>query len=212
MSRITRSAVVNFGEVLSGNSYQLLLASTPAGSSVKKLRIAAHSLYLPAYGQQPIKTDLFGFSRLDRGRLEYENQMAVGFVDNQNADVYKSLMYWMMCLSSTDYGESTLSKDYYTTTAVLTVYDVTGTACLTIILYKFNLSKVNQVPLDGQSRPMSINAIFTYDYALLTSSTIASALDSAGLTTLTGILSSSVVTAALDNLTSTATSTVSSLL
>ena len=156
--------VLNIGDPMLNDNFDLVFASIPGGGNNRAMRIHCKSGIKPGMSVQQAEVELFGHKTVHAARKTVSNSMSISFHESYDAEMNITLENWSEMCRSTDTQSGNFKRDY-AVTATLTIYDQTGAPVVEYEIFNCWPTEVPDAQFDGAGgTAMTVDATFAYDY------------------------------------------------
>jgi hypothetical protein len=156
--------VLDVGDPMLNDNFDLIFTEIPGGGDGRKLRIQCKSGIKPGMSVQQAEMELFGHKTVHAARKTFSNSMSISFHESFDGLITTTLEAWSEECRGTETQSGKFKKDY-TTTGTITIYDQTGEEALTYEIFNCWPTEVPDSSFDGSGgTAMTVDATFAYDY------------------------------------------------
>lgn len=164
MPKPTLEEVLDVGDPMLNDNFDLIFTSVPGGGDGRQLRIQCKSGIKPGMSVQQAEMELFGHKTLHAARKTFSNSMSISFHESYDGIINTTLEDWSEECRFTDTQSGNFKRDY-TATGTITIYDQTGAEALSYEIFNCWPTEVPDASFDGAGgTAMTVDATFAYDY------------------------------------------------
>jgi hypothetical protein len=155
--------VVNLSDVILANNFDLIIPNPPGSNDGSALTIRSLNGTLPGISHPAVPVTLHRCTAHFAGHRTYGGQFSVTFIDSDDGAIMQTLSAWNDLVSDPTTGLPN-SKDNYTASAVVIVYDNSMNVYEQRTYQNIWITQQPDMQLDGQAdSPLMISAVFAYD-------------------------------------------------
>lgn len=164
MPKPTLEEVLNVGDPMLNDNFDLIFSRIPGGGSNRQLRIQCKTGIKPGMSIQQAEMELFGHKTVHAARKTFSNSMSIGFHESYDAVINIALENWSEVCRSTDTQSGNFKRNY-AATATMNIYDQEGKKAASWEIYNVWPLEVPDATFDGTGgTAMTVDATFAYDY------------------------------------------------
>jgi hypothetical protein len=164
MPKPTLDDVLNVGDPMLNDNFELTFTRVPGGGDGRQLRVQCKSGVKPGMSVQQAEMELFGHKTLHAARKTFSNSMSISFHESYDGIINTTLEDWSELCRSTDTQSGSFKRDY-ATTARMTIVDQVGDTALEYDIFNVWPTEVPDAQFDGSGgTAMTVDATFAYDY------------------------------------------------
>lgn len=164
MPKPTLDDVLNVGDPMLNDNFELTFTRVPGGGDGRQLRVQCKSGVKPGMSVQQAEMELFGHKTLHAARKTFSNSMSISFHESYDGIINTTLENWSELCRSTDTQSGSFKRDY-ATTARMTIVDQVGDTALEYDIFNVWPTEVPDAQFDGSGgTAMTVDATFAYDH------------------------------------------------
>lgn len=164
MPKPSLDEVLNVGDPMLNDNFDLTFTNVPGGGDGRALRVQCRSGIKPGMTVAQAEVELFGHKVLHAARKTFSGSMSISYQETYSGNITTQLEDWSELCRGTDTQSGQFKRDY-TTTGRLTIYDQTGAESLNYDIYNIWPTEVPDLQFDGSGgTALTVDATFAYDY------------------------------------------------
>jgi len=164
MPKPTLDEVLNVGDPMLNDNFELTFTRVPGGGDGRQLRVQCKSGVKPGMSVQQAEMELFGHKTVHAARKTFSNSMSISFHESYDGIINTTLEDWSELCRSTDTQSGSFKRDY-ATKARMTIVDQVGDTALEYDIFNVWPTEVPDAQFDGSGgTAMTVDATFAYDY------------------------------------------------
>ena len=164
MPKPSLDEVLNVGDPMLNDNFDLVFTRVPGGGNGRDLRIQCKSGVKPGMSVAQAEVELFGHKTMHAARKTFSNSMSISFQESYDGRINTQLEDWSEICRATDTQSGSFKADY-ASTGTLTIYDQTGAESLSYEIYNVWPTEIPDIQFDGAGgTALTVDATFAYDY------------------------------------------------
>lgn len=164
MGKPTLDDVLNVGDPMLNDNFDITFTRVPGGGDGRSLRIQCKSGIKPGMSVQQAEIELFGHKTVHAARKTFSNSMSMSWHEDRRGTIVQQMENWSEFCRSTR-TQTGNYKSAYASTARLTIYDQVGSPVLNYNIVNCWPTEVNDLSFDGSGGTAQMTeCTLAYDY------------------------------------------------